>query len=143
MITKKSELSDPGALLGQLPGELRSHQLSGMPDVRTIPGATVVWIRHDPVEMSKAQQDGFHLPRRGDGFILNEDLLQADDHGYLIYGDAIPAVVRQDALAAATARVLSKFRNTLHKPESPHTEAGQLVMSEKRVQEIGQQTGGE
>ncbi len=88
------------SLLDQLATEIATTGTAdSLPVVQSIPGTVVVWITDNAVETSTAQAKGYHLPMRGDGYILNEELFKDTESGYLCYGDAIPAVVRADVWA--------------------------------------------
>lgn len=123
------------ALLASLPDAVGGNADGQLPQLDLIPGVSVVWIRYDPVEMSKASRDGFHLPKVGDPYIINADMLQESPEGYLLYGDAIPAIVKTQSLATRSKQVIAKYFERLQEPESPHSVGERMVITQRKIGE--------
>ena len=127
MTEKRDDLDE--LLLTELPEAIGSTASASLPVAESVPGTVVVWITANPVEMTNARRNGYHLPKKGEGYLRNEEFFEQTPEGFLVYGDAIPAIVRADAWAAKLQRDRDGFLRELHGAESANLGAGHLVLT--------------
>jgi hypothetical protein len=124
-------------LLASLPDDIEAPSQESMPALQTPKGTMIMWLRDDASDLSLAKRRKFHLPRRGDGSILDDTLLMENDRGYLVYGvDAIPAVVKISAMKKLSKSTIDGYNKRVNGSDNDLTQGAQVRTVRKRMSDF-------